>query len=66
MKGKGKPALAKKEKLIQTVVHVGQQPTEDKMKEMGKNARQKILDNYQLKDLLPKHIENLKQLANKI
>ena len=34
MKGKGKPALGKKEKLIQTVVHVGQQPTEDQMKEM--------------------------------
>lgn len=37
----------------------------DKMKELGQNARQTILDNYQLKNLLPKHIENLKQLANK-
>ena len=38
----------------------------DKMKELGNNARQKIVDNYRLKDLLPQHIEYIKSLANKI
>ncbi len=37
----------------------------EKMKELGHNARQTIIDNYQLKDLLPQHIEYLTKLANK-
>ena len=37
----------------------------DKMEILRKNARQTIIDNYQLKDLLPKHIEYLKALINK-
>lgn len=40
----------------------------DKMQELRHNARKTIVDNYALKDLLPKHIEHIKQLAftNKI
>jgi len=34
--------------------------------DLGKNARQTIVNNYDLKKLLPKHIEILKQLANKL
>lgn len=35
----------------------------DKMQEIRHNARKTIVDNYALKDLLPKHIEYVKQLA---
>lgn len=35
----------------------------DKMQELRHNARKTIVDNYALKDLLPKHIEYIKQLA---
>lgn len=35
----------------------------DKMQELRHNARKIIVDNYALKDLLPKHIEYVKQLA---
>lgn len=37
----------------------------DKMAEYGRNARQVILDNYQLKELLTKHIEYINSLINK-
>ncbi len=37
----------------------------DKMEEFRHNARKTIVDNYALKDLLPKHIEYITQLANK-
>lgn len=36
----------------------------DKMEELRHNARKTILDNYALKDLLPKHIEYVKSLVN--
>jgi len=41
---------------------------QDKMQEIRSNARKTVVDNYALKDLLPKHIEYVKQLAftNKI
>lgn len=35
----------------------------DKMEELRHNARKTIVDNYALKDLLPKHIEFIKKLA---
>lgn len=35
----------------------------DKMQELRHNARKTIVENYALKDLLPKHIEYIKQLA---
>jgi glycosyltransferase involved in cell wall biosynthesis len=35
----------------------------DKMEELRHNARKTIVDNYALKDLLPKHIEYIKNLA---
>lgn len=35
----------------------------DKMQELRHNARKTVVDNYALKDLLPKHIEYVKQLA---
>lgn len=35
----------------------------DKMQELRHNARKTIVDNYALKDLLPRHIEYVKQLA---
>lgn len=37
----------------------------DEMAQYGRNARQVILDNYQLKELLPKHIEYIKSFINK-
>lgn len=37
----------------------------DKMEELKLNARKTIVDNYALKDLLPQHIEYIKNLANK-
>lgn len=37
----------------------------DKMGELRQNARKTIIDNYALKDLLPKHIEYIKSLAFK-
>lgn len=37
----------------------------DEMSQYGRNARQVILDNYQLKELLPKHIEYIKSFINK-
>ena len=37
----------------------------DKMEELRHNARQTIVDNYALKDLLPKHIEYVKNLTLK-
>lgn len=37
----------------------------DKMQELRHNARKTIVDNYALKNLLPQHIEYLKNLANK-
>ena len=36
----------------------------DKIQELRDNARKTIVDNYALKDLLPKHIEYLKSLAS--
>jgi glycosyltransferase involved in cell wall biosynthesis len=35
----------------------------DKMVEIRQNARKTILDKYDLKDLLPKHVEYVKSLA---
>ena len=35
----------------------------DKMQELRHNARKTIVENYALKDLLPKHIEFIKNLA---
>lgn len=37
----------------------------DKMQELRYNARKTIVNNYALKDLLPKHIEYIKSIANK-
>lgn len=38
---------------------------QDKMQELRHNARKTIVENYALKDLLPKHIEYVKSLASK-
>jgi len=37
----------------------------EKMLPLRGNARRTIVDNYALKDLLPKHIENLRQICNR-
>ena len=37
----------------------------DKMEELRQNARKTIVENYALKDLLPQHVEYIKQLAFK-
>lgn len=37
----------------------------DKMEELRHNARKTVVDNYSLKDLLPQHIEYIKQVAMK-
>ena len=37
----------------------------EEMKTLRENARKTIVENYALKDLLPKHLENIKAIANK-
>lgn len=38
----------------------------EEMKRLRENARKTIVENYALKDLLPKHLENIKAIATKV